>query len=289
MINLGLIGWPLSHSVSPILHRAALESVGLKGDYSLFPVDPAEIGNIETLLEELRGGNLSGLNITIPYKQEVAKLVDKLTPIAEEIGAVNTVYLKDDLLVGDNTDCLGFKKDLLAKSGLDVNKKGTVIVLGSGGAARAVVWLFLEMSWNITIASRNLAKATIWTEKLAKNQKLNLVHLDAESLNLYLDKASLIVNTTPVGMFPEIDFTPWPNELKFPSEAFVYDVIYNPQKTRLITSAEKAGLKTASGLGMLVEQAALAFEIWTNRIPSREMMFAAAQDEMNRFISEQNN
>ncbi len=277
MIQLGLTGYPLGHSLSPKLHAAAFKSVGLEGEYQLYPVAPDDPAGLPQLLGRVRSVELQGLNVTIPHKQTVIPLLDELTPSAQAIGAVNTVFLKDGKLTGHNTDAPGFTVDL--KRSLGVESAGRVLVLGTGGAARAVVYALLTGGWDVTLAVR--AADTGMAEALIESFKRVTAHgvsgyvlLEAEPLRPLLDGVRLLVNTTPLGMFPDVELTPWPEGLPYP-QAAVYDVVYNPRETLFVKQARAAGLRAETGLGMLVSQAALSFETWTGRAPSIDAMFAA--------------
>lgn len=284
--HLGLIGYPLGHSLSPQIHGAALRSCGLEGDYSLFPIHPDDHQSLKGLLLRVRSGEIQGLNVTIPHKQNVMQFLDELTPTARSIGAVNTISLRADKLIGDNTDAPGFLRDLnrflsnqrinqsanqqIGKSSI-VNRK-SAIVLGSGGAARAVVYALLHDGWDVTIAALLMDQARQLADSY-KDSRLKITNIELSKIEL--SDISLIVNTTPVGMTPDIDSSPWSANIPFPHAA-VYDVVYNPRETKLVREACSQGLSATTGLGMLVEQAALAFEIWTGHNPPREIMFAAA-------------
>ena len=188
--HLGLIGYSLEHSLSPKIHTAALKACGLQGKYSLFPIAPEDKQGLKDLLNRVRPGELHGLNVTIPHKQNVIPLLDELTPTAKAIGAVNTIYLRRDKLIGDNTDAPGFLADLkkiLADSpspilgeGLAVREK-SAIVLGAGGSARAVVYALLIDGWQITIAARRLEQAQQLTDSFPNYQVLitNLENLQS--------------------------------------------------------------------------------------------------------------
>jgi shikimate dehydrogenase len=271
-ISLGLAGYPLGHSYSPAMHNVALATSGIEGDYRMYPIPPSAAGNsgLEELIHSIRNGNLCGLNITIPYKQSVQNLVDRLTPLAAHIGAVNVLYMEDGKLVGDNTDCPAFLSDIDNSFHFEESSDHHALVLGAGGSARAVVYALHQEGWNVQIAARNenQAKILIASLGICNVQALNL---EKGELSL-LKEIHLVVNTTPVGMFPDSDRSPWPDGLLFPENAAVYDLIYNPSETRLMESARKAGLQAVNGLGMLVEQAALSFEIWTGMIAPRDVM-----------------
>ena len=280
--HLGLIGYPLSHSLSPTIHAAALKACNLQGDYSLFPIAPDDKQGLKDLLARLRTGELHGLNVTIPHKQNVIEFLDELTPTAKAIGAVNTIYLKESKLIGDNTDAAGFLTDLrkfLAESpsplgrGAGVREK-SAIVLGAGGSARAVVYALLNDGWNVTISARRIEQA----QELAisfPNYQLPITNY--ANLQSLVSNLSLLVNTTPLGMTPNIDESPLPENLSLPSNAFIYDLVYNPRETKLVREARQQGLRAATGLGMLIEQAALSFELWTGCIPSREILHQSVE------------
>jgi len=274
--HLGLIGYPLGHSLSPKIHAAALRSCGLEGDYSLFPVHPDDAQGLRDLLSRLRSGELQGLNVTIPHKQNVIPYLDELTSTAKSIGAVNTIYLQENKLIGHNTDAPGFLRDLnhfLANHqspNFQITKSS--IILGAGGSARAVVYALVNDGWEVTIAARRMEQAGQLAASFARHR----VHIaDSRLSNIELSNISLVVNTTPIGMTPNIDASPWPENLPFPHAAAIYDLVYNPPETKLMKDACLQDLSATTGLGMLVEQAALAFEIWTGHKPPRETMFGA--------------
>jgi shikimate dehydrogenase len=269
MIKLGLIGYPLGHSLSPKIHTAALQAYGLEGDYSLFPIEPDDMPGLKDLFNRVRTGEISGLNVTIPHKQNVIAFMDELTPTARAIGAVNTIYLKEDKLIGDNTDAMGFLTDL--KHAFDFSSfilPPSALVLGAGGSARAIVYALLNDGWDVTIAARRIEQA----EQLANS--FNAHNIKTTNFpDLRPSTFDLLVNTTPIGMSPNVDGSPWPQEIPFPNAAVIYDLVYNPRETKLVKDARSQGLNATTGLGMLIEQAALAFELWTGKIPPRHTLF----------------
>ncbi|MBV6402430.1 MAG: Shikimate dehydrogenase (NADP(+)) [Anaerolineales bacterium] len=278
--SLGLIGYPLSHSLSPTIHAAALKACNLQGDYSLFPIAPDDKQGLKDLLARLRTGELRGLNVTIPHKQNVIEFLDELTPTAKAIGAVNTIYMRDDKLIGDNTDAAGFLTDLrksLAESpspfgrGAGVREK-SAIVFGAGGSARAVIYALLNDGWNITISARRIEQAqqlaTSFTQYAVRSMSFT---------DLPLSTFHLIVNTTPLGMTPNVNDSPLPNDVSLKPDMLVYDLVYNPRETKLVRDARAQGLSATTGLGMLIEQAALSFELWTGCIPSREILHQSVE------------
>ncbi|OQY90088.1 MAG: shikimate dehydrogenase [Anaerolineae bacterium UTCFX1] len=272
--SLGLIGFPLSHSLSPIIHNAALRSFNLGGDYSLFPIASDDKQGLKNLLTRLRAGELHGLNVTIPHKQNVIELLDELTPTAKSIGAVNTIYLQDSKLIGDNTDAAGFLLDLNKFLGnqSSIENRKSAIVLGAGGSARAIVYALLNDGWNVTISARRIEQARQLATSFTQ-YSVRIMSLADLSLSTFY----LIVNTTPLGMTPNVNDSPLPNDVSLKPDMPVYDLVYNPRETKLVRDARAQGLTATTGLGMLIEQAALSFEIWTGHNPPRETLYQSIE------------
>jgi shikimate dehydrogenase len=274
--SLGLIGYPVSHSLSPRLHHAALGSERLEGEYRLYPIAPEDVEReLPELFGRMRTGEVQGLNVTIPHKQTVISYLDELTPTAQVIGAVNTIFLRDGKLIGDNTDAPGFLADLkrfFASFQFSVPRKNA-LVLGAGGSARAVVYALLQDGWHITLAARRREQAQALKDTFSQSP-ISDTQYPISNLQSVANRTpmSLIINTTPLGMTPLIDTSPWPAALPFPKRAAVYDLVYNPPKTVLVHTAQTAGLPATTGIGMLIEQAALAFELWTGKKADREVM-----------------
>jgi len=288
----GLIGWPLEHSLSPFLHQSALQTLKLDGTYNLFPISPGENAKLKQIINHMRERKLDGLNVTIPYKREIIPWLDWLTPTARTIGAVNTIYSQKGQLVGENTDAPGFHNDLTAfldRDSIRISPQGNphALILGAGGAARAVAYALMRHGWFITLAARRLGQARELVAGLlssdinggVKNQApcLSAISLQARALAPLVETLSLIVNATPLGMGRYTDQSPWPAKAPFPDQAALYDLVYNPVETVLMQSARASGLVATNGRGMLVEQAALAFEIWTGQTAPRQAMHAAIQ------------
>lgn len=270
--QLGLIGYPLGHSLSPKIHTAALKACGLNGGYSLFSIRPDDSQGLKDLLARVRAGEIHGLNVTIPHKQNVIPLLDELTPTAQAIGAVNTIYLRENKLIGDNTDAAGFLSDLKKfvnkETGRQVNTDA--LILGAGGSARAVVYALLNDGWRVTLAARRIEQAHQLAASFTNYELLITNYADLRSSTF-----DLLVNTTPLGMPPNVDQSPWPEDLPLPNNAAIYDLVYNPRETKLVKDARAQGLSATAGLGMLIEQAALAFEKWTGHYPPRNVLFEA--------------
>lgn len=283
--SLGLIGYPLAHSLSPKIHAAALRACGLHGSYSLFTIYPNDKQGLKDILARVRANELHGLNVTIPHKQNVIEFLDELTPTAETIGAVNTIYLRNNQLIGNNTDAPGFLADLrkfpaespspVLGEGIGVREK-SAIVLGAGGSARAVVYALLTDGWYVTLAARRIEQAQ---QLAASFPNYHLPIINLTNLSTFPpSNFQLIVNTTPLGMTPNIDSSPLPKGATLAQGTIVYDLVYNPRETKLVRDAKAQGLHATTGLGMLIEQAALSFQLWTGCTPPRERLWQSVED-----------
>jgi shikimate dehydrogenase len=293
--RLGLIGWPVAHSLSPWIHRKALQRCGLEGEYNLYAIDPQRFDEqTGPILQGLRDGAMHGINVTVPHKQRVLTRMDRLTQAAKAAGAVNTVYLEDGELVGDNTDTTGFWMDLERLGWVEGKGKyahshkdafeNRVIVLGAGGAARAVALAFGQHGWGVGLSARRAAQAQQVASELngmIAQPSITPLLLNEGMLDVFGSTVSLIVNATSAGMAPQIDVDPWPEGLPIPEGARVYDLVYNPPQTRLLRRAQACGMQTANGLGMLVGQAALAFQRWTGQMPAFEEILQGISHQVN--------
>jgi shikimate dehydrogenase len=280
--QLGLIGWPVAHSLSPWIQQKALQDCGLEGEYNLYAIDPQHFDErFSPILQKLRNGELNGINVTVPHKQRVLAYLDRLTNAARTAGAVNTIFLEGGDLVGDNTDITGFWMDLerlgwVKQFDISAHSQGSTpgnraIVLGAGGAACAVALALGQHGWQVGLAARRKMQADQTISDLNQALAASIVtplSLNEELLGIFGDPVALIINATSAGMPPQIDQDPWPEQLPFPMGICVYDLVYNPLKTRFLLRAREQGLQTANGLGMLVGQAVLAFQRWTKQTPS---------------------
>jgi shikimate dehydrogenase len=280
--SLGLVGWPVAHSLSPRLHTTALQVCGFPGIYKLYPIQPGSEANkgLQTLILQMHQEALDGLNVTIPHKESVISFLDQLTTVATAIGAVNTIYRQDGQLIGDNTDAPGFLADL---EQLTLEGPRCALVMGAGGAARAIAFALAEQGWDLYITARRIAQAShlaMGLQKQINKKGLTIAPIEFEEqfLRRVMLSCGLLVNATPVGMAPHVDESPLPEGLNFPKGMAVYDLVYNPLETALIRSARAAGLQAVAGLGMLVEQAALSFERWTGVPAPREQMRAVVEE-----------
>ena len=270
---LGVIGHPVSHSLSPLMHNAALTKLGLDYVYLPFPIAPE---NLERAITGFASIGMVGFSITIPHKQAILPLLSEISPIAQAIGAVNTVTRQGDKWVGTNTDVEGFIAPLQTTYHQDWSQKRAVI-LGNGGAARAVVAGCIQLGLaEIHVVGRNLQKLQAFHQSWQNSPFADKfqVHEWTELPNL-LHQANLLVNTTPIGMYPHIEESPLSSqEISYlPGDAIVYDLIYTPKPTKFLHLAEKQGAIIIDGLEMLVQQGAAALKIWLQQdtVPVNEM------------------
>ncbi len=283
--RLGIIGHPLSHSLSPVLQRVFLQSAGLQGMYERWDIHP------DALPDWMGQSNeASGFNVTIPHKVAILPFLTSLSAEATAIGAVNTVQVLQDGLVGHNTDAYGFIAPLRQSLGTAL-ADAHILILGAGGASRAVAYALLQAGVSqLTFIVRNeeRARPTIqMTQRLAERVKgFPQVEVQTTLSRPQLERINGVVNTTPLGMSPQTHQSPLTPEdvAALPSTAFVYDLVYNPLKTRLLEMASQRGLKTQDGLDMLIYQGAAAFQIWTGVMPSQE-----ALAESKRILTQQLN
>jgi shikimate dehydrogenase len=267
-----LIGDPVEHSMSPVMHNACYQKMGLDYVYVPFRVRPEYLAKA---VDGFKALNVRGFNVTIPHKVTVIPLLDGLDPLAEKIGAVNTVVNTDGELRGFNTDAEGFLQSLLSKGFKPRGKK--VVVVGAGGAARAVSYILAEKGARVTIVNRQ--QELDWAEDISKlikeDFKKEVKVYELGQIAQALEKTDLLVNATSVGMSPLADASPVPEKLlgKIP---VVFDIVYNPLETRLLREARIAGAQTIGGVDMLVWQGALAFEKWTGKKAPLDLMRSEA-------------
>ena len=275
--KVGVIGWPVTHSISPAMHNAAFRALGLDWSYELAPIPPDIVRQSLRILRD--EGGFIGVNVTVPHKQAVMPYVlpDER---ARAIGAVNTIDFRSN--IGTNTDAVGFIDDLKAH-GFELAGMN-VLVLGAGGAARAAVYGLALEGAHITIVNRTPQKAQIMLADLQltagiKNVEVKTLDEAAES------NPSLIVNCTSVGLWPKVDESPWIDGVPFPKGVTAYDMVYRPQMTRFMQQAEADGGQAIGGLGMLVRQGATAFKIWTGQAAPVDVMYEAAQLALNQKVN----
>lgn len=273
----GILGHPLGHTLSPVMHNKAFETLGMDFIYLAFDVHPQDL---VTAIKALPALGIKGVNITIPYKEKVIPLLDEIDSLAEKIGAVNTIVTEGHKLRGFNTDGSGFLISL-QEEGFDPVAKN-VLILGAGGSARAVSFSLASAGvQKITIVARDILKAEKLASDLNQYFHLTLEVREFSSLSeVAVGEAHLIVNTTPLGMYPQENTMP-PIKLEgFHRGQHCYDLIYNPFETKLMEEAKKRGLTVQNGVGMLVHQGAQAFSLWTGKTPPLEIMRQAVFDHV---------
>jgi len=298
MQQVGLLGWPVAHSISPAMFNAAFESLGMNWRYTAFAVAPDQL---KQTLHDLQRQGVRGLNVTVPHKQAVIPFVDVLHTEAKAVGAVNTITFTNSdgtvKLHGTNTDIEGFRADLVAFLDMDETRPLRALVLGSGGSARAATYVLAQLGYQITVVARNPNRAlelirdvqigfatparAVPADITSTQWRMKMVAVPWDRLGQVSPRADLIVNCTPVGMWPQDHESPWPNHVPIPATAMVYDMVYRPAKTRLIRQAEAAGSRAIGGLGMLVKQGAAAFRLWTGKEPPLDVMMQAAQKALD--------
>ncbi|MFQ5922407.1 MAG: shikimate dehydrogenase [Anaerolineales bacterium] len=274
-----LLGSPAAHSFSPAIQNAAFNEAGFDWRYEAVEVTPEELA--ATIVSMRKHGWL-GANVTIPYKETVLPLLDEIAPSAVQTSAVNTIVNKSGHLVGHNTDLRGFIRDL--RTHWQVPRTGRSLILGAGGAARAVAFGLAQEGLDLSLIARSVRRAEQLAEDVRRNHELEVAALPwaRESFVKTASQCTLIVNATPLGMMPDIQISPWPGDVPFPAAAFVYDLIYSPKETQLVQQAQRSGLRAASGAGMLLEQAAHSYELWTGLRAPRERMRDALEDALVR-------
>ncbi len=263
-----IIGHPVEHSMSPTMWNPALQELGLDYVYVAFDVHP---DNLENAVDALRFLGIRGANVTIPHKNSIIKFLDQIDPIAEKMGAINTVKNEGGYLKATNTDAPGAKKSLL-DAGCSIEGKN-ILFLGSGGVARSIAYLFSEEAKKIVLTDIVKERAVTIASEIKKNMDANIEGELASEKNIsnLIRKTDILINATPIGMDPHIDASPISKDLLH-DELFVFDVIYNPMETKLMKEAAEVGCKTLGGLDMLVNQGVIAFEWFTGKTPNSKLM-----------------
>lgn len=275
-----LIGDPVEGSLSPAMMNAAFEALGLNHIYVAVRVPKKLLGDA---IRGAREMGIAGLNVTIPHKIAVMEFLDALDESAALAGAVNTIKNRRGNLIGFNTDGEGALKNLEEKVG-KVGGKRTVL-LGAGGAARAIAFSLVKSGAELTIANRTFSRAKQLASLIERRlgKKVEATTTDRSKLKKAIENAEILINATSVGMRPRENETLVTAEMMH-KNLVVYDIVYKPLRTRLLREAEMAGATTIDGLGMLVRQGALAFEIWTGRKAPVKVMEAAARREMGEVV-----
>jgi shikimate dehydrogenase len=259
-LRAGVVGWPIEHSRSPMIHRYWLKELGLPGSYEKFAVRP---GEFRRFVDKIGEDALVGANVTAPHKEAAFNACDARTPVAEALGAVNTLWRQDGRLWGDNTDVAGFVANLDEATPGWGERRKLALVIGAGGAARGIVYALLSRGFDrVVVVNRTPARA----EALAAHFGGSTTAVPWADLATELPKADLLVNASTLGMIGQPALTIELSAL--PEHAVVTDAVYVPLRTPLIEAASARGLRVAEGLGMLLHQAAPAFARWFGRRPA---------------------
>src|SRR5690554_2105871 len=262
---LGLIGYPLGHSLSPLLHNQAIEEINLNYVYLAFEVKPADL---KKAVNAIRAFGIRGVNVTIPHKERVIPLLDEVEPLARKIGAVNTIVNDQGKLKGYNTDLSGLKR-MLEEDASFVLKGKKAVIIGAEDAARAAGFTLCQAEIaEIYLLNRTIKKAEQlageWTEYYPEI-RIKGGGLSPENYYRELKNSNLLIDTTPVGMSPNTDEFPVVEENALHSGLLVVDLVYNPRETALLKAARRAGAKTLGGIGMLIYQGLESFKLWTGK------------------------
>lgn len=271
----GIIGSPVTHSLSPVMHNAAFEHLGLDFCYVPFSVKKEYL---DLAIKSVPALSIAGLNVTVPHKESVLPLLSELSDGAEMMGAVNTIKVIDDRLIGHNTDGVGFTTSLK-----EVNyclRGRSLLILGGGGAAKAVVFqAAIEGAEEITIANRTVSKARLLKEQAERYfPSVNIESMGSgyDELKSVINRVDIVINTTSVGLKMG-DPSPVPKEILHKG-LFICDLIYNPPETALIRYAREIGCKYINGIGMLLYQGGASFRLWTDVEPPLEIMRRALEE-----------
>jgi shikimate dehydrogenase len=278
-VRLGLIGWPVAHSLSPAMHTAALRRLGLEGIYRALAVPPEHLG--ETIGELVNSG-YRGVNITIPHKTTVLKYIAHPSAAVNAMQAANTLIFRDGTVYAENTDPDGFIQSLAAAVDLETLRSRPAVIAGAGGAGRGVLYALRRAGFSdITLLARRPEKAASeFPPALAAGQPPRI--LPFASLVECCAGAGLLVNTTPLGTWPEVEGSIWPDEIPVPPALVIFDLVYNPLETHLLRQAQQGGAKGVNGLEMLVRQGARSLALWLGVNAPLEIMRVACLDELLR-------
>ncbi len=275
----GVIGDPIEHSLSPLMHNSAIAMMGIDAVYIPFNVKPQFLENAISSIIPL---NIKGLNVTVPHKTEVMKYLDRLTDVAKAVGAVNTIINDDGALIGDNTDVYGFEMCLKKDGDVEIFPE-RISILGAGGAARGVAYAcsMRDEVREVIVLNRTFSKAEKLVEELSHVTGKTLVPMpaDKETLNRMLPPSGLVVNATSVGMYPDISSSPVLDTDVFHDGQVICDIIYNPLETKFLREASSRGARTVGGLAMLAYQGARSLSLWTGEDAPANVMLDVLREK----------
>ncbi len=267
-----IFGNPVKHSLSPVMQNAAFKSAGLNAIYLAFEVDKIIHG-----ISAMRALDIRGASVTIPFKTDAMDHLDEIDPLAQDIGSVNTLHNVNGKITGYNTDGYGALNAL--KDNETAIKGSNVLIIGNGGSARAIAFTLLREGANIIIAGRNNERILMLVNDL-KNKGDDIEHTLIKDLSSdFMEQINIIINTTPIGMTPNIDISPIDESLVL-SKHVVFDIVYSPDMTKLLKAGKKKSCKIIRGIEMLVNQGAKQFEIWTGKKAPASLMQTALKDHI---------
>jgi len=261
MKHFAVIGHPIGHSLSPLMHNTAFKLMGLDCTYEMIDIEPS---TLKHAIEQFREKKWGGFNVTIPHKEAIIPLLDEVVPEARTVGAVNTVVNRKNKLIGYNTDVIGVERSLRLDQEKIEGKMCTI--MGSGGVARSVMHVLIH-----NIKPKAITFSALFPEQAqaliksigSSNVQFNIIHCTDAALETAIKDSTLIVNATDVGMFPHVLDSPLPNRHWLSNKHIIFDLVYRPLITRLQSDAQAVGAKTIDGLGMFIQQGAAAFQLWT--------------------------
>lgn len=267
----GIIGDPIQHSLSPEMFGSYFRKKKLPYLYLRFHLRKGELGRF---VKKCRGWGLAGFNVTIPHKETILPFLSQVDPTARRLGAVNTVLIKGDRLIGYNTDAAGYLESLTDETGFRPRGK-TALILGAGGASRAILYALCQNGIKrIFLSNRTRSRATVLMHQFKKifpRIEIEVISLTAQQLSRVFSKIDLLINATAVGL-KGTRLTQLPPLKRLPRRAIVSDIVYRPLETTLLKEAKRCRLQTHGGIGMLLHQAALAYRIWTGKNPDLRLM-----------------
>jgi shikimate dehydrogenase len=281
-IILGLVGNPVEHSVSPQLHNSLSSRLGIDAVYIPFKADKDCLGDV---VKGFKAAGIKGFNVTIPFKEEIIRHIDVCNDEVKIIGSANTVRVAEGLTYAFNTDAEGFARSFEQQTGMLFRDK-RVLLLGAGGTARSIALRIASRgARKIIISNRTIERAADIASMVSANSSVETEISSVVSLadQTFISSFDIIINTTSLGMYPEVEDSPLSDSLRLNGEQVVYDVIYNPARTKLLRQAESFGCKAVNGMGMLFWQGILAYEIWMDIKVSDEVTSSLWVDFLNYF------
>jgi shikimate dehydrogenase len=278
MKKYAVIGHPIAHSLSPLMHNTTFQHFKIDGNYEALDIEPA---SLEQAIGRFRKEMWSGFNVTAPHKEAVIPLIDEVVPEARAVGAVNTIVNRHNTFVGYNTDVLGVERSIHPYRTKIEGR--SCVILGSGGAARSVVHVLTHKikPLEITFSAQFLDQAHALIKSVGdSNVKFNVIHYTDKALEAAIKNCTLIVNATTAGMFPAVLDSPLPNRNWLSKQHIVFDLVYRPLITRLLNDARTVGAKSIDGLEMFLQQGAAAFQLWTGKEMPVEHIRQVLEDKL---------